>query len=52
MESLILKKKKFGHLVLELGGLEYYSWYPSPSSSGSILYWQFIYTDSSKKLAP
>ena len=25
MESLILKKKKFGHLVLELGGLEYYS---------------------------
>ena len=36
MESLIKKKKKFGHLVLELGGLEYCSWYPS-------LYWQLIY---------
>ena len=36
MESLI-KKKKIGHLVLELGGLEYCSWYPSPSSSSTIL---------------
>ena len=36
MESLI-KKKKIGHLVLELGGLEYCSWYSSPSSSGTIL---------------
>ena len=30
-------KKKFGHLVLELGGLEYCSWYSSPSSSGTML---------------
>ena len=39
MESLIKKinNKKFGHLVPELGGLEYCSWYPSPSSSGTIL---------------
>ena len=27
MESLIKKKKKIGHLVLKLGGLEYCSWY-------------------------
>ena len=37
MESLIKKNKNFGHLVLELGGLEYCSWYSSPSSSGTIL---------------
>ena len=38
MKSLIIKKKKkIGHLVLELGGLEYCAWYPSPSSSGTIL---------------
>ena len=36
MESLI-KKKKIGHLVLKHGGLEYYSWYLSPSSLGTML---------------
>ena len=44
MESLIKKKKNFGHLVLELGGLEYCSWYPSPSSSGTILWMCFLWT--------
>ena len=41
MERLI-KKIKIGPLVLELCGLEYCAWYPSPSSSGTILYWPLI----------
>ena len=41
MERLI-KKIKIGPLVLELCGLEYCVWYPSPSSSGTILYWPLI----------
>ena len=41
MERLI-KKIKIGPLVLELCGLEYCAWYPSPSSSGTIMYWPLI----------
>ena len=37
MEILIKKKKKIGHLVLEFGGLEYCSWYPSPANSSTPL---------------
>ena len=45
MESLIKKNKKIGPLILELCGLEYCTWYPSPSSSGTILYWPLIFSE-------